>query len=88
MVVPVFNKKSVAQHCWHLGWLIVWGEALTVTSVTVLVYGVARHCRHLGWLIVWGNVFGALIGLLSEAMHLTPEYKCTFNSTAHAWVEP
>jgi hypothetical protein len=23
---------------------------------------------HLGWLVVWGNVFGGLIGVVSEAV--------------------
>ena len=47
-------------------------QTLTSKKVTRLLEFVIRG--HLGWLIVWGNVFGALIGLISEACGLTPEY--------------
>lgn len=30
--------------------------------------------RHLGWIVVWGTVFGALVGLLCEAINISPEY--------------
>jgi len=59
-------------------------QTLTSKKVTRLLEFVIRG--HLGWLIVWGNVFGALIGIVSEGARLTPQYKCTFNTTQHEWV--
>lgn len=58
-------------------------QTLTSKKVTRLLEFVIRG--HLGWLIVWGNVFGALIGIISEGARLTPQYKCTFNTSAHEW---
>jgi uncharacterized membrane protein YheB (UPF0754 family) len=40
-------------------------ELLTPDHVKSLVEDVIR--RHLHWLIIWGNVFGAVIGLVSQA---------------------
>eukprot|EP00039_Didymoeca_costata_P033334 m.41903 g.41903 ORF g.41903 m.41903 type:complete len:286 (+) comp9822_c0_seq1:206-1063(+) len=47
-------------------------ETLTEQKVTRLLENVIRG--HLGWLIVWGNVFGSIIGVLSQAVGLTPDY--------------
>lgn len=47
-------------------------ETLTEEKVTCLLENVIRG--HLGWLVFWGNVFGALIGAVSEAVGLTPDY--------------
>jgi hypothetical protein len=38
---------------------------LTPERVKVLMEEVIRE--HLGWLIVWGNVFGGVLGILSQA---------------------
>jgi len=48
-------------------------KTLTAKKVTRLMEFVIME--HLGWLVVWGNVFGAIIGVLSEAASLTPEYR-------------
>lgn len=48
-------------------------QTLTEKKVNRLMEFVIRD--HLGWLIVWGNVFGAIIGLISEAAELTPNYR-------------
>jgi len=48
-------------------------ETLTERKVTRLLEFVIRG--HLGWLIVWGNVFGSIIGLISEVLQLTPRYR-------------
>ncbi|XP_065182980.1 uncharacterized protein LOC135813888 [Sycon ciliatum] len=29
---------------------------------------------HLGWLIVWGTVFGSIVGVISQAANVAPEY--------------
>ncbi len=43
-------------------------ELLTPELVKTLIEEMIR--RHLGWLIVWGNVFGGLIGLVSQACRI------------------
>ena len=40
-------------------------KLLTAPMVKKLLEEVIR--THLGWLIVWGNVFGGIIGLISQA---------------------
>ncbi len=40
-------------------------ELLTPELVKTLIEKMIR--KHLGWLIVWGNVFGGVIGLVSQA---------------------
>ena len=39
-------------------------QELTAERVKKLIEVVMRV--HLGWLVVWGNIFGGVIGLLSE----------------------
>lgn len=45
-------------------------ELLTPDMVKELLERVVRE--HLGWLVVWGNVFGGLIGLITNAIGLGP----------------
>ena len=40
-------------------------KELTAQRVKGLIEAVMR--AHLGWLVVWGNIFGGLIGVISEA---------------------
>ena len=47
-------------------------QTLTAEKVTRLLSFVIRD--HLDWLVVWGCVFGSIIGVLSEAVDLTPNY--------------
>jgi len=41
-------------------------KELTADRVKKLIEAVMR--AHLGWLVVWGNIFGGLIGVISEAV--------------------
>jgi len=41
-------------------------KELTADRVKMLIEAIMR--AHLGWLVVWGNVFGGLIGVISEAV--------------------
>ena len=41
----------------------------TVTDLLKQVIG-----KHLGWIVVWGTVLGGLIGILSQAVHISPQY--------------
>ena len=41
-------------------------QELTADRVKMLIEAIMR--AHLGWLVVWGNIFGGLIGVISEAV--------------------
>lgn len=77
-------QNSPFWPCDVIRYMAIRMQTLTSKKVTRLLEFVIRG--HLGWLIVWGNVFGALIGVISEGARLTPQYKCTFNTTEQQWV--
>jgi len=41
-------------------------QELTADRVKKLIEVIMK--THLGWLVVWGNIFGGLIGIVSEAV--------------------
>ena len=47
-------------------------QELTKDRVTSLLQQIIA--KHLGWIVVWGTVFGAVVGMLCEAINISPEY--------------
>ena len=47
-------------------------QQLGEKRVTAILERVIRP--HLGWLVLWGSVFGAVIGLVVQAVGLAPDY--------------
>lgn len=48
-------------------------KTLSEKKVVTLLNFVIRD--HLGWLVLYGSLFGAIIGLISHAIGLVPDYR-------------
>ena len=46
---------------------------VTPQMIQDIMYAVVL--QYLGWLIVWGCVFGGIMGVIFEAVNLTPSYE-------------